>query len=244
MNWTWFHRLGSAPHFYPLAGKLLPWCWGITLLLLLTGTVWGLAFAPMDYLQGESYRIIFVHVPSAWLSMLAYAVMAGAGLVFLVWKIKLADALSQACAPIGASFTLLALVTGSLWGKPMWGTWWEWDARLTSELILLFLYLGVMALRSAIDDSRRAGRAAAALSLVGVINLPVIHFSVQWWNTLHQPASISKIGGPSIHVSMLAPLLIMVAGFTLFFVSVVLLRVQCDILLREKHSRWLRELME
>lgn len=244
MNWIWFHKLGSAPYFYPLAGRLLPWCWSITLVLLLAGSVWGLAFAPMDYLQGESYRIIFVHVPSAWLSMMAYGVMATAGLVFLVWKIKLADMLNQACAPIGASFTLLALVTGSLWGKPMWGTWWEWDARMTSELILLFLYIGIIALRSAIEESTRAGRAAALLSVVGVINLPIIHYSVQWWNTLHQPASVSKIGAPSIHTSMLLPLLIMVAGFTLLFASVVLVRMQCEILQREKQSRWLRELAE
>jgi heme exporter protein C len=170
--------------------------------------------------------------------------MAGAAGVGLVWNIKLADMLASACAPIGASFTLLALVSGSLWGKPMWGAWWVWDARLTSELILLFLYLGFMALQASIDDPRRQARAGAVLALVGVINIPIIHFSVQWWNTLHQAASVSKIGAPSIHPSMLTPLLLMALAFQLYFFTVVLLRMRNTILLRERHAAWIKEVVQ
>jgi heme exporter protein C len=189
---------------------------------------------------------MYVHVPAAWLSMFVYMMMAGAGAVGLVWNIKLAECFATASAPIGASFTLLALVTGSIWGKPMWGAWWAWDARLTSELILLFLYVGFMALQAAIDDPKRAARAGALLALVGVVNIPVIHFSVQWWNTLHQPASISainKIGAPAIHPSMLAPLFIMALAFTLFYFAVVLVRVRAEILNRERNTDWVAQLI-
>jgi len=175
------------------------------------------------------------------MSMFVYAMMAGACAVGLVWKIRLTDTFVTASAPIGASFTLIALVTGSLWGKPMWGTWWEWDARLTSELILLFLYLGFMALQSAIDDPRRAARAGAILILVGVINLPVIHYSVEWWNTLHQPASVARVDGPTIHSSILTPLLVMAAAFKLLFITIVLIRMRAAILENEANSRWLQE---
>jgi heme exporter protein C len=233
----------STKNFYPLAGQLIPWFAVLTVMLLVVGLYLGLFVAPPDYQQGESYRIMFIHVPSAWMSMFVYVVMATAGAVGLVWKTKLAEVLASACAPIGASFTLITLVTGSLWGKPMWGTWWAWDARLTSELILLFLYLGFMALESSIDEPRRAARAAAVLALVGVVNIPIIHFSVEWWNTLHQPASVTKIGMPSIHPSMLAPLLLMTAAFQFYFFTVALMRMRYKILEREKHTQWVAQVI-
>ena len=235
-----FQKLAAAKYFYPFAGKLLPWLAGITALLFAYGIYLSLFVAPPDYQQGESVRIMFIHVPSAWMSMFIYAMMAGAAGIGLVWKIKLADTFASACAPIGASFTFLALLTGSLWGKPMWGTWWAWDARLTSELILLFLYIGFMALQSAIDDPRRAARAGAVLALIGVINLPVIHYSVEWWNTLHQPASVARIDGPRIHSSILVPLLIMATAFKFYFFTVVLIRMRAAILETEYSSQWLR----
>ena len=199
--------------------------------------------APPDYQQGDSFRIIYLHVPSAWMSMFIYVVMAVTGGIGLIWRMKLADVMAAAAAPVGASFTFLALATGSLWGKPMWGTWWVWDARLTSELILLFLYLGIMGLQSAIPDRRNASRAAALLALVGVVNIPIIHFSVEWWNTLHQGATVSKFDKPSIHISMLIPLLVMAVAFKLFFATVVLMRARCELLERERNSAWVRELL-
>lgn len=235
-------RLAAPKFFYPFAGRLLPWLGTLAAALLLIGAGWGLALAPADYQQGDSYRIMFIHVPAAWLSMLTYMVMAGGAFVFLVWRIKLADMLAKCCAPLGAAFTALTLVTGSLWGKPMWGTWWAWDARLTSELVLLFLYLGLIALRGAIDEPQRAGRATALLALVGVVNIPIIHFSVEWWNTLHQPASLTRMDGPAIHPAMLTPLLLMIAGFTVYFAAVLLQRLRCEILERERDARWLVEL--
>ena len=238
------HKYASPKFFYALAGTLIPWTAAVTLLLLLAGLYLGLFVAPADYQQGESYRIMFVHVPAAWMSMFIYVLMAGAGAVALVWNIKLAEIFASSCAPIGASFTFLALATGALWGKPMWGTWWAWDARLTSELILFFLYIGYMALQASIDDPRRAARAAAILALVGVVNIPVIHFSVEWWNTLHQPASVSKIGAPSIHPSMIAPLLLMAFAFKFYFLSTALLRMRNEILERERHTTWVAEMLE
>lgn len=235
------HQLVSPKTFYPISRLLIPWLAATTGLLLVVGVYLALFVAPPDYQQGESVRIMFVHVPAAWMSMFVYMAMAVTGAIGLIWNIKLAEVFAGEAAPIGASFTLLALVTGSLWGKPMWGTWWEWDARITSELILLFLYLGVMALRASIDESKRAARAAAILTLVGVVNIPIIHYSVEWWNTLHQPASVSKIGAPSIHPSMLAPLLIMAVAFTLFFFTVALMRMRYEILEREKHTSWVAE---
>ncbi len=235
-------RLAAPKFFYPFAGRLLPWLGWLAAGLLLLGAGWGLGVAPADYQQGDSYRIMFIHVPAAWLSMLTYMVMAGGAFVFLVWRIKLADILAKCCAPLGAAFTALTLVTGSLWGKPMWGTWWAWDARLTSELVLLFLYLGLIALRGAIDEPQRAGRATALLALVGVVNIPIIHFSVEWWNTLHQPASLTRMAGPAIHPAMLTPLLLMIAGFTVYFAAVLLQRMRCEILEREQQARWLTEL--
>ena len=241
--WQYFHRLGSPPHFYRIAGRLIPWFGAACAALLLWG-LWGaLVQAPPDYQQGESVRIMYLHVPSAWMSMFVYVVMAVTGGIGLIWRMKLADVMAAAAAPIGASFTFLALVTGSLWGKPMWGTWWVWDARLTSELILLFLYLGIIGLQSAIPDRRNAARAAAVLALVGLVNIPIIHFSVEWWNTLHQGATVSKFDKPSIDISMLIPLLVMALAFKLFFVTVVLMRARCELLERERNSAWVRELL-
>ena len=240
----WIHRFGSAPFVYRLAGFLGPWVGWLCLLVLLVGLYLGLIVAPADYEQGESYRIIYVHVPAAILSMFVYTVMAVASAVFLIWRMKLADVVAQASAPIGASFTFLALITGSLWGKPMWGTWWIWDGRLTSELLLLFLYFGYMALRSAIEHPQSAARAAAVLAVVGVINIPIIHYSVEWWSTLHQPATITKIGKPSIHKSMAIPLFLMIFGFQLLYGYVLLLRMRIGILQREGRASWVAQLPE
>ena len=204
-----FHQYAAPMHFHRLSRKLSPWLFGISAVLFVAGLVGGLFLAPADYQQGESFRIIYVHVPSAWLSMFCYMVMASAGAAGLIWKVKMGDIMARACAPLGASFTFVALATGSLWGKPMWGTWWVWDARLTSELILLFLYLGYIALQSAIEDRRAAARAGAVLAVVGVVNIPIIHYSVEWWSTLHQGATVTKFDKPSIDVSMLIPLLLM-----------------------------------
>ena len=240
MNWTWFHKLSSPPHFYRIAGRLAPWFGWPAFLLIVVGLYGGLVLAPADYQQGEGFRILYVHVPSAWLSMFVYATMAIAAGIGLVWRIKLAHAVAAAAAPVGAWFAFLALATGSMWGKPMWGTWWVWDARLTSELILLFLYLGFIALRASIDERERADRAGAVLALVGIVNLPIIHYSVYWWNTLHQGSTITKIGKPSITFDMLWPLLAMMLGFTLYFGAVLMTRLRAEVLRRERDASWLR----
>jgi len=239
---NFFHRLASPKHFYGIAGRLIPWLAIACLMITLAGLYYGLIEAPPDYQQGDSYRIMFIHVPAAWMSLFIYVAMAGAGAIGLVWRIKLAEVIAISSAPIGASFTLLALITGSIWGKPMWGTWWVWDARLTSELILLFLYLGVIALHSAIDDKRTAARAVAILALVGIINIPIIHYSVEWWNTLHQGPTVTKFDKPSIHMSMLIPLLLMAVSFKLYYAFTVLMRARCEVLERERHSSWVQEL--
>lgn len=240
MTWTWFHKLASPPHAYRIAGSLTPWFGVPALVLIAVGLFGGLVLAPPDYQQGDGFRIVYVHAPAAWLSMFVYGTMALAAAIGLVWRIKLAHAVAAASAPVGASFTVLALVTGSIWGKPMWGTWWVWDARLTSELLLLFLYAGVMALRTSIDDRDRADRASAVLAIVGVVNLPVIHYSVYWWNTLHQASTLTKIGKPSMSGDMLWPLLVMLLGFTLYYGAVLLVRFRAEILLRERDASWLR----
>lgn len=242
--WSAFHRLSSPPTFYRLAGKLIPWLSAITLVLMLWGLFQGLAVAPPDYQQGDGYRIIFVHVPAAWMSLFVYTSMAVAGAVALVWRLKLAEVYIAAAAPLGASFTFVTLVAGSLWGKPMWGTYWVWSARLTSELILLFLYLGVIGLYNAIDDRRSASRAASVLAVVGVVNVPIIHYSVDWWHSLHQGSSFKNFMNPSIAVPMLIPLMVMVVAFTTYFFAVVLVRMRSEILSREHHSRWVRKLAE
>ncbi len=236
-----FHKYASPKHFYLLARRLAPWLGTIALVLFGVGLYGGLVEAPPDYQQGESYRIIFVHVPSAWMSMFAYVVMAAAGALGLIWRLKVAEAVARASAPLGASFTFLALATGSLWGKPMWGTWWVWDARLTSELILLFLYLGYIALQTAIEDRRTAARAGGVLALVGLVNLPIIHYSVEWWHTLHQGPTVTKLDAPSIAPSMLMPLLIMALAFTCYYATILLLRVRCELLEAERTSTWVQE---
>ena len=241
--WAFLHRFASPPHFYRLAGVLAPWLGWICLGLMAGGLYGGLVAAPPDYQQGESYRIIFVHVPSAWLSLFIYVVMAGASAIALVWRIKLAEVVAIESAPIGASFTFLALVTGSLWGKPMWGTYWVWDARLTSELVLLFLYFGVIGLNAAIEDRRTASRACGLFAIVGVVNIPIIHYSVEWWNTLHQGPTVTKLDAPSIHVSMLVPLLLMAVSFKLFYATVLLTRARSAVLERERNAGWVRDLL-
>ncbi len=208
---------------------LLPWCAGATLVLLAVGVVLALFVAPPDYQQGESVRIMYVHVPAAWMALFCYVIMAAASGAGLIWRVPLAELIAKATAPIGASFTLLALVTGSLWGKPMWGTWWVWDARLTSVLVLFFLYLGYIALSHAFDEPTRGLRAASVLALVGIVNVPIIKFSVDWWNTLHQPASVIRVGGPTIHASMLIPLGVMALAFTAYYAWVLLLRLRSEI---------------
>ncbi len=221
----------------------MPWFGWSAFVLIVAALYGGLVLAPPDYQQGDAFRIIYVHAPSAWMSLFVYVVMALASAIGLIWRIKLAHAVAASCAPIGASFTFAALATGALWGQPMWGTWWVWDARLTSELILLFLYLGYIALRASIDDLQRADRASAVLALVGVVNVPIIHYSVVWWNTLHQPATVTKMAAPSISTSMLIPLLMMIVGFTLFFVALLLVRVRGEVLRRERSAGWIREVM-
>jgi heme exporter protein C len=239
----WFHKLGSPPHFYRIAGNWLPWLGAIFLLLLVAGVYGGLILAPPDYQQGESYRIIFVHVPSAWMSLFIYMVMAACGVVVLVWRMKIAEIVLISSAPIGASFTFLALATGSLWGKPMWGTWWVWDARLTSELILLFLYLGVIGLHGAIEDNRIAARAIAILAIVGMVNIPIIHYSVEWWNSLHQGPTVTKFDKPSIHWSMLIPLLLMALAFQVYYLLALFQSCRAELLQRERNSKWVEELI-
>jgi heme exporter protein C len=222
----------NPARFMRASARLLPWCKGVTALLLAGGVYLALFVAPPDYQQGESVRIMFVHVPSAWMAMATYALMAVASAVGLVWRHVLADLTAKAAAPIGASFTALALASGSLWGKPMWGAWWVWDARLTSVLILFFLYLGYIAVWQAIEEPARAGRVAAIVALVGSVNLPVIHFSVNWWNTLHQPESVVRMGGPAIDPSILMPLLVMGVAFFAFVVTVLLIRVRFEVMAR------------
>ncbi|MDF9392221.1 MULTISPECIES: heme ABC transporter permease [Methylococcus] len=240
--WTFFHKLASPKYFYRISGKLIPWLGTITAVLFVSGLYFGLFKAPPDYQQGESYRIMFVHVPAAWMSLFIYTFMAVLYAIHLIWNIKLADVMASSSAAMGASFTFLALATGSLWGKPMWGTWWVWDARLTSELILLFLYLGYIALVSAIEDKRTAARAGGLLILVGVVNIPIIHYSVEWWNTLHQGPTVTKLDKPSIHPSMLLPLLLMALAFQCYYFTLVLVRARTELLERERRSAWIKEL--
>jgi heme exporter protein C len=220
------NRLANPARFMRLSGAVLPWLGAVTALTLAAGLVLALVAAPPDYQQGESVRIMFVHVPSAWMALSTYLFIAVASAVALVWRHPLADVAAQAAAPIGAVFTLVCLVTGSLWGRPMWGAWWVWDARLTSVLVLFFLYLGYIALVNAFDDPGRGARAGSVMALVGVVNLPIIKFSVDWWNTLHQPASVFRMGGPKIDPSMLAPLLLMAVAFTLLFAWLLLVRMR------------------
>ena len=236
------HKTGSPPWFYNFSGKLLPWTWGVFLVLLVAGLYLGLVKAPPDYLQGESARIMYIHVPSAYMSMMIYGLMAVMGVIGLVWHVRMAEIMMISSAPIGAIFTAIALATGSLWGRPTWGTYWVWDARLTSELVLLFLYLGVIGLYAAYDEPRKAARAAALLALVGVVNLPIIHYSVTWWNTLHQPPSLTSEGS-AIHPSMLVPLLIMVVAWKFFYISNLLVRTRLRLIEQDQRKRWVHHIL-
>jgi heme exporter protein C len=228
--------LANPTRFLSLVDRVVPWLAGLTLILLCVGLYLSFFVAPPDYQQGETVRIMFIHVPSAWLAMFGYMLIAVAALGMLIWRHPLADVAAKTAAPIGATFCFIALITGSLWGKPMWGTYWVWDARLTSVLVLFLLYLGLIALWQAIEEPGRAGRAAAILALVGVVNIPIIKFSVDWWNTLHQPASIVRAGGPTIDPSMLWPLLVMAVAFTLLFVLLHLIAMRAEIYRRRVHA--------
>ncbi|MDD5175999.1 MAG: heme ABC transporter permease CcmC [Sterolibacterium sp.] len=239
----WF-KFGSPQTFYPLAGKMVPWFWALAAIFLVVGLWLGFFVAPTDAVQGEAYRIIFIHVPASWMSMFLYVVMACWAGIGLALNTRLSSMMASAIAPTGAMFAFLSLWTGALWGKPMWGTWWVWDARLTSELILLFLYLGFMALQAAIDEPRRADKAGAILALVGVVNVPVIYFSVKWWNTLHQGASISMSKGSTMAVTMLWGMLVMALCFWMYSIAVALMRVRAIMLERERHTDWVKYAVE
>ncbi len=236
-------KFSSPASFYPLAGRLIPWFAGLAVVLTVIGLYLGFFVAPTDYKQGEAYRIMFIHVPAAWMSMFIYIVMAVYAALALIMKTRLSTMMATALAPTGALFTFIALWTGAFWGKPMWGAWWVWDARLTSELILLFLYIGYMSLYAAIDDPRRAARASGLLVLVGVVNIPIIYFSVKWWNTLHQGASISFGQAPTMAATMLEAMGVMTLAFWMYTIAIVLMRVRCEILERERHSDWVQEVV-
>ncbi|MGE8409723.1 MAG: heme ABC transporter permease [Pseudomonas sp.] len=241
ISWTWFHKLGSPKWFYAISGRMLPWLAVAAVLLIGIGVVWGLAFAPQDYQQGNSFRIIYIHVPAAMLAQSCYVMLAVAGVVGLVWKMKIADVALQSAAPIGAWMTAVALVTGAIWGKPTWGSYWVWDARLTSMLILLFLYFGLIALGHAISNRESSAKACAVLAIVGVINIPIIKYSVEWWNTLHQGATFTITEKPAMPVEMWLPLLLTVLGFYCFFGAVLLMRMRLEVLKREARASWVRD---
>jgi heme exporter protein C len=243
MNLKSIYKLGSHPLFYKLCIVLEPWYLISSILLIAVGMYGGLFVAPPDYQMGDAFRIIYFHVPSAYVSMMAYVFMAISAIIGLTWRSNVAFSLAKSCAPIGASFTFLALITGMLWGKPMWGTAWGWDARLTSELILLFLYLAYIMLHLSIPDRSKADRATALLAIVGMVNMPIIHYSVVWWNTLHQASTISKFAKPSIATEMLWPLIIMILGYTLLFVAFLAKRTAAELAVREKRTRWLQTLI-
>ena len=238
--WATIESTVSPRYFYQISGRWLPWFAWPAALLIATGLVWGLAIAPADYQQGNSYRIIFIHVPAASLAMGGYLLLAICGAITLIWRVKTAEMVAKAVAPVGALFCLMALVTGSLWGKPTWGTYWVWDARLTSMLILLFLYCGVMALQQAFDSHNQGNKASALLAIVGVINLPIIKYSVEWWNTLHQGSTFRITERPTMPPDMYLPLLVMFLGLYCLFASVVLMRSRHEILRREVRSRWVQ----
>ncbi|MCF6289218.1 MAG: heme ABC transporter permease [Proteobacteria bacterium] len=239
-----YHQLGSPPSFYRISGYFLKWLLLFAMILTAIGLYDGLVLAPADYQQGDSFRIIYVHVPAAWMSMFIYVLMGIAALIALIWRMKVAEAVMIASAPIGAWFTLITLVTGSLWGKPMWGTWWEWDARMTSELILLFLYIGVMATYTAFsEDARKAARMAALVAVVGLVNIPIIHFSVEWWSSIHQGTTVSFIGESHITWDMLRPLLIMAVATKLYYGYSMLKRARIYLLETEQQKRWAQDVV-
>lgn len=240
--WSFFHKLGSPRWFYRISGQWLPWLALLAAVMLSVGCVWGLFYAPPDFRQGNSFRIIYIHVPAAMISMAGYLFMAVAGAVSLIWRMKLAEVAMKCAAPVGAALTFLALLTGAVWGKPTWGTWWVWDARITSVLVLFFLYVGVIALYEAFENKQAAAKACAILALVGVVNVPIIYWSVEWWYSLHQPATLRLAGKSSMHPSMLWPLLLTITGFYLLYAVAVMLQMRAEILQRERTTQWVREL--
>ena len=241
-TWTWFHRFGSPPWVYGFATRWAPWFGVAAVLMMLIALYGGLVLAPPDYQQKDAFRIVYIHAPVATLSMAVYSTMALAAAVGLIWRMKVAHAAAAACAPIGAWFTVATLATGMLWGKPMWGAYWVWDPRLTSELVLLFLYFGYMGLRAGIDDPAKADKASAVLAIVGAVNIPIIKYSVNWWNSLHQPAT-RLIGEADMDWSMVWPLLLMLAAFFLYFGWVMLIRLRAELLRRERNASWVREVV-
>lgn len=242
MSWQWFHRLGSPRWFYEKTSRWMPWLLVLALILLTAGSVWGLGFAPIDSKQGNSYRIIYIHVPVAFLALAGYYIMAIAGAVGIIWQMKLSYVVMRSAAPIGAVLTFIALLTGAVWGKPTWGTWWVWDARITSMLILFFLYLGVIALQGAYQNQSTANKASAILALVGMINIPIIYKSVDWWFTLHQPATIKFTGESSIDPSMGYPLLVMIVGFYLLYAWLLMHWTRAQIIETEQKTQWVKKL--
>jgi heme exporter protein C len=235
--------MGSPRWFYLVTSRWMPWLSAATLILLVTGLVWGMGFAPEDVRQGNSFRIIYLHVPAAFLALAGYFLMASAGAVGLIWKMKLSYMVMKCAAPIGAALTFIALFTGALWGKPTWGSYWVWDARVTSMLILFFLYVGVMALRNAFHSQEAGSKASAVLALVGTVNIPIIYKSVDWWFTLHQPSTIKLTSAPTMHPDMFQPLLVMILGFYCFYALALLLSVRVEILKRERKTAWVREIV-
>tara|TARA_R110001583_G_scaffold69544_2_gene197112 strand:+ start:32952 stop:33698 length:747 start_codon:yes stop_codon:yes gene_type:complete len=241
--WKILHPYANPEVTYHFSNRLISWCSKLTMLFLPIGIVWALLFAPADYQQGDSFRIFYIHVPTASLSMGIYIAMSIAAFCSLVWQLKIADASAAAMAPVGAVCTFLALLTGAVWGKPMWGTWWVWDARLTSELILLFLYLGVIALHSAFEDKNLAGKAAGILTLVGMINIPIIKYSVEWWNTLHQGSTVSKLGKPSMNIDMLWPFFLCLLGLIFLVATILCIRFRTELLARNSIRPWAKALI-
>jgi len=242
--WTFFHKLGSPPWLYSISGTILRFLLPVTVIALVVGMVWGMLYTAPDFRQGNSYRIIYIHVPAAVVALAGYYVMAIAGAVSLIWKMKMADIAMKSCAPIGAALTFVALVTGAIWGKPTWGTWWVWDARLTSMLVLFFFYLGYILLSNAFERKIDGSKSASVLAIIGVINLPIIKFSVDWWHTLHQPSSILRFDGPSIDNQMLLPLILMITGFSVFSLYIITINVKtkliekkCEALLLKSNLR-------
>ena len=235
--------MGSPRWFYLVTSRWMPWLSAATLILLVTGLVWGMGFAPEDARQGNSFRIIYLHVPAAFLALAGYFLMASAGAIGLIWKMKLSYMVMKCAAPIGAALTFVALFTGALWGKPTWGSYWVWDARVTSMLILFFLYVGVMALRNAFHSQEAGNKASAVLALVGTVNIPIIYKSVDWWFTLHQPSTIKLTSAPTMHPDMFQPLLVMILGFYCFYALALLLSVRVEILKRERKTAWVREIV-
>ncbi|KAA0445962.1 MAG: heme ABC transporter permease [Candidatus Thioglobus sp.] len=241
--WKWIQAFASPQNFYTISAKIIPWMLAVFALLALVGLYWGLIVAPADYQQGDSVRIMFVHVPAAWMSLFIYVLIAVASAIGLIWQIKLAFIVAKVSAPIGAAFTFLALITGSIWGKPMWGTWWVWDARLTSELILLFLYWAYMSLNNAFDNPKTASKASAILAIVGIVNIPIIYYSVEWWNSLHQGSSIG-VNKISMQIDMFVALMLISFAFKFLYAALMLMRARNEVLEREQNSGWVKALIK